>query len=465
MPPTVLIADDETTIRETLADVLRETGYHVTTAADGLQAIDCIENGNVDIALLDIRMPGMDGMEVLARTREISPDTLVIMVTAFGTINSAVESVKLGASDYVSKPVVFDDILMKIERLLNVNRLTEENRFLLNELEKRYRFEGIVGRSAALHRVLDLVGKLAGTRTGALISGESGTGKELIARAIHYSGVTKEGRFVAINSAALSENLVESELFGHRRGSFTGAGRDKPGLFELAHSGTVFLDEIANMSPAVQAKLLRVIEDKQILPVGGTEPIEVNARILCASNHDLAKQVQQGDFREDLYYRLNVVELHVPPLRERREDIPDLVNHFVNVFNRELNRACQGTTDAAMRALVAYSWPGNVRELKNVIERAIIFVGDGPIRATDLSFVSRDADKLAAGTDDLKTAIRAYERQYILQTLRNHAFDKKAAAEKLNVGLSSLYRKLAELGIDDEDADGPPAAGEDPGGE
>ena len=455
MPPTVLIADDETTIRETLAEVLRESGYDVVTACDGLQAVQFLENASIDIALLDIRMPGMDGMQVLTRAQTISPQTLVIIITAFGTINSAVEAVKLGASDYVSKPVVFDDIIIKIDRLLNMNRLTVENRFLLSELENRYRFDGIVGASAALHRVLDLVEKLAGTRTSALIAGESGTGKELIARAIHYGGITKKGRFVAINSAALSENLVESELFGHRRGSFTGAGRDKPGLFELANAGTVFLDEIGNMSASVQAKLLRVIEDKQILPVGGTTPIEVDARVLCATNHDLAKEVEKGNFREDLYYRLNVVELHIPPLRERREDIPELVDHFVRTFNGELNKACPGMTDAAMRAMLSYSWPGNVRELKNVIERAIIFADDAAIDVGDLAFVSKRIDRLPAVTDDLKGAMRAYERQHILQTLRNHAFDKKAAADALNVGLSSLYRKLTELGIADEPSPAP----------
>ena len=444
---TVLIADDENTVRETLAEVLRESGYDVVTAADGLQAVHCLENMGIDIALVDIHMPGMDGIQVLARAREVAPETLVVIVTAFGTIDSAVKAVKLGASDYVSKPIVFDDIIIKIERLLNMHRLAEENRFLLTELETRYRFEGIVGGSAALHRILDLVEKLAETRTSALISGESGTGKELIARAIHYSGIAKEGRFVAINSAALSENLVESELFGHRRGSFTGATRDKTGLFEVADRGTVFLDEICSMSASVQAKLLRVIEDKQVLPVGATEPIEVNARFLCATNRDLAKEVEEGRFREDLYYRLNVVEVHVPPLRERKEDIPELANHFVGVFNRELNKRCPGVTDAAMRAMMAYAWPGNVRELKNVIERAIIFAGAEAIDIENLTFASGQAPEPALTGSDLKVAMRAYEKQYIQQVLRNHGFDKKAAAETLHVGLSSLYRKLAELGI------------------
>ena len=294
MQKRILVADDESTIRETLTNVLSEAGHKVMTAENGRQAVEALEKASIDVALVDIRMPEMDGLEVLAKAREVSPDTQIIIITAFGTVEGAVEAIRLGASDYVTKPFVFDDILIKIERLLDLRSLRDEKRFLLSELEDRHRCEGIVGTSPALQEVLETVKKLAHTRSSALITGESGTGKELVARAIHYNGMTKDGRFVAINCGALPESLAESELFGHTRGAFTGASRDKPGLFLMGDGGTVFLDEVASMPLAVQAKLLRAIEEKQIMPVGSTEFIEVNARILCATNRELLPEVEAG---------------------------------------------------------------------------------------------------------------------------------------------------------------------------
>ncbi|KKM80044.1 hypothetical protein LCGC14_1343840 [marine sediment metagenome] len=447
MQKRVLVADDESTIRETLANVLSEAGYKVTTAADGLQALEVMSKTDIDVALLDVRMPEMDGMEVLARIRQTYPTIQVIIITAFGTVESAVQAVKLGASDYVTKPFVFDDILIKIERLLDMRDLADDKRFLLSELESRHRFDGIIGTSAALQEVLGMVRRLAQTRSSALISGESGTGKELIARAIHYSGITKEGRFVAINCSALPESLAESELFGHKRGAFTGAARDKPGLFTLGDGGTVFLDEIGSTPLSIQAKLLRAIEEKQVLPIGSTEAVVVNARILCATNRDLLKEVETGAFRQDLYYRLNVVEVNVPPLRQRREDIPQLAAHFITKYGRELNKPCSGLSNRAMQAMMAYHWPGNVRELENVIERAIIFSDGGPIGESDLAFVPQQAGDPGSWQGDLKAALRAFEKQYILQALHTHDFDKHITARTLNVGLSSLYRKMDQLGI------------------
>jgi len=368
-------------------------------------------------------------------------------MTAFGTVDMAVKAVKNGASDFVTKPFVFDDILIRIRRLLEMRTLADDNRFLRRELEGRYRFEGIVGSSGTLREVLSVVEKLSHTRSSALITGETGTGKELIARALHHSGVTKKGRFVAVNCGALPESLAESELFGYKRGAFTGAARDKPGLFALADGGTIFLDEVSSMSLAVQAKLLRVIDQKQIMPVGGTEFTSVNARILCATNRELGGEVEAGQFREDLYYRLNVVEIHVPPLRERREDVPALVNHFLTMFNEELNKSCPGLTERAMEAMVAHAWPGNVRELANVIERAVIFAEDRHIDVDQLTFASKQPDLSGGSPTDLKLALRAFERQHILEALRRHDFDKAAAAEALNVGVSSLYRKIDQLGI------------------
>jgi len=447
MQKRILVADDESTIRETLANVLSEAGYKVATAEDGLQAVEVLKTTSIDVALVDIRMPGMDGLQVLTKSREISPETQVIVFTALGTVENAVGAVKLGASDYVTKPFVFDDILLKMERLLDLRNLADENRFLLGELEERNRFEGIVGNSAQLRDVLETVRKLSQTRSSALITGESGTGKELVARAIHYNGVTRDGRFVAINCGALPESLAESELFGHKRGAFTGASRDKPGLFLMGDGGTVFLDEVCSMPLTIQAKLLRAIEEKQIMPVGATEEIEVNARILCATNRHLLPEVEAGRFREDLYYRLNVVEVHVPPLRDRREDVPPLASHFITKYNRELGKNCPGLTDRAMGALMAYAWRGNVRELENVIERALIFSDGRLIDESDLAFVPRQTASPQPNRGDLKSALRSYERQYILAALREKKFDKHATARALSVGLSSLYRKMDQLGI------------------
>jgi len=409
--------------------------------------VQLLADGQFHVALVDIRMPGLDGLQVLTRSREISPNTQVIIITAFGTVDSAVEAIKLGASDYVVKPFVFDDIIIKINRLLDMQRLTAENTFLRTALGEQYRFDGIIGESKQLQALLATVEKLARTRTTALIIGDSGTGKELIARAIHYGGITKAGEFVAINCASMPENLVESELFGHRRGAFTGADANKPGLFEIADRGTVFLDEVSNMPLPMQAKLLRAIEEKQIMPLGATEPVSVEARILCATNADLKTETDAGRFREDLYYRLSVVEMRIPPLRERREDIPALIDHFVAQYAGELKSACRGATDNALRAMMAYSWPGNVRELKNVIERAMIFADNREIDVGDLAFVSETTEGAPQADSDLRSAVRAYERQHILQALTGNNFDKAATARALNVGVSSLYRKMDEFGI------------------
>ncbi|MEF8788131.1 MAG: sigma-54 dependent transcriptional regulator, partial [Planctomycetota bacterium] len=296
--------------------------------------------------------------------------------------------------------------------------------------------------------VVSKVRKLAQTHTSALITGESGVGKELVARAIHYSGVTQEGRFVPLNCAALPDSLVESELFGHKEGAFSGAKRDKPGQFQVADGGTIFLDEIACMPLATQPKLLRAIEEKRFVPVGGTEPVETDARILCATKEDLEEEVEAGRFRRDLYYRLNVVEIEVPPLRERREDIQPLVDHFIQKYNNELNASCPGVTDRAMEAMMSYSWPGNVRELENVIERALIFSDGKPLRVDDLDF-ARSEEEVPESGDDLDSAVKAFEKQHIEKALRRNDYDKKATAEELDIGLSSLYRKIKRLDIKD----------------
>ncbi|NIA20536.1 MAG: response regulator [Anaerolineaceae bacterium] len=448
MSKKILIADDESAIRDALAELFGDQGFKVATARDGLEAVQHLSNSDIDIAVLDIRMPGLDGLQVLARARQIAPETQIIMITAYGTVEDAVDAINRGAMDYVTKPLVFDDLLIKVQRLLNLRRLTTENRLLLSELEGQFDFKSIIGQSGALRNVLNLALKLARTRTTALISGESGTGKELIARAIHYGGPDRRGRFVAINCAALPESLVESELFGHKRGAFTGASHDKLGLFSHAEGGTIFLDEISTMPLAIQAKLLRAIEEKRVLPVGGTEPLEIKARIICATNHNLRQEVEAGRFRDDLYYRLNVVEIVIPPLRQRREDIPPLVDHFLAKYNQSLNKHCPGVSEGAMRVMMTYSWPGNVRELENAVERAIIFTDDGPIQPHHLPFFDGPVVADHDSPNDLKSVMKVYERQHILQVLRSHNYDKNKTARVLGIGLSSLYRKMDELDID-----------------
>lgn len=451
MQPTILVADDEKIIRDSMAQVLTSEGLRVVTAEDGERAVKLLRKEKIAVALLDIRMPKVDGMQILSEACEIAPETQFVIITAYGTIENAVMAMKLGASDYVTKPFVFDEVLIKIKRLLQLNQLHQDNLFLQDEVRKCHGFREIVGCSRGLSEVLAVVQKLANGRTSALITGESGTGKELIARAIHYSGITQKGRFVAVNCAALPETLVESELFGHKRGAFTGPTRDKPGLFEVADNGTIFLDEIATMPLNVQPKLLRVIEEKRFTPIGGTDPIDTNVRILCASNRCLKTEVAQGNFRGDLYYRLNVVEIHIPPLRERREDIAPLANHFIRKYGVELGKSVKGITNRAMQAMMTYAWPGNIRELENVIERAVIFVDDRPIDLLDLPFVGEDVRAHTFDQLDLKSTLRDFERQYILQVLRSNDFDKHATAKELNIGLSSLYRKIDELDIESRD--------------
>jgi DNA-binding NtrC family response regulator len=446
---TIMIADDEAAIRNSLAELFRDQGFEVVCASDGQEAVRHLQETHIDVALLDIRMPALDGLAVLAKAQEVAPDAQIIMITAFGTVEDAVDAIKRGACDYVSKPLSFDDLLIKVERLLRLRRLASQNTLLLKEVEGRYGFRSIVGKSPALQSVLQLALKLSNTRTTSLLYGESGTGKEVVARAIHFGGITGKGRFVAINCAALPESLVESELFGHRRGAFTGADRDSPGLFLQADGGTIFLDEISSMPLPIQAKLLRAIEEKRVTPVGGGQPVAINARILCATNRELRAEVEAGRFREDLYYRLNVFEVRIPPLRQRRDDIPLLVEHFVARYRAELKHDCPGVSDGAMQALMAYPWPGNVRELENAIERALIFADGRPILPRDLAFVTGIiAQEEDPAPTDLRDALRAYERQHIVHVLRRHDYDKNKAARSLGIGLSSLYRKIDDLAID-----------------
>jgi DNA-binding NtrC family response regulator len=443
----VLVVDDEPLIRDTLAEFLVQEGLDVAACASGEEALGRAAGRRFDIVLCDVQLPGLDGLELLERLHRLSPDTFVLLITAYATVENAVEAFQRGAHDYLMKPILFDEVLAKIRRLLAHRALYLENQWLRRELHRAAAPGPIVGTGPAMVRVLELVRKVAPTRSTVLITGESGTGKELIARAIHEGTPGADaGRFLAVNCAAIPHDLLENQLFGHRRGAFTGADRDQAGVFVHAGPGTVFLDEIVEMPPATQAKLLRAIEQKEVLPVGANEPVRVEARVLAATNKDLLREVEAGRFREDLYYRLNVVCLHVPPLRERREDIPALVEYLLARHAQALGKRLTGVTHEAMQLLLACRWRGNVRELDNALQRAAI-LGEGPLIApADLPPDLAPAEGDPALVDDLGEAVRRFEKQHIERVLRQTP-DKKEAARRLNMGLSSLYRRIGELGI------------------
>ncbi len=449
-PSQILVVDDEPLIRDTLAEYLGQEGFAVTACADGEEALARAEGRRFDAALCDVQLPGMDGIELLERLLKISPETFVLLITAYATAENAVEAFQRGAHDYIMKPILLDDVLNKVRHLLAYRRLFQENQWLRRELNRAHDQDLVVGRSVAMRQVLEVVRKVAPTRSTVLISGESGTGKELVARAIHDQETAARGggerRFLAVNCAAIPHDLLENQLFGHRKGAFTGADRDQPGVFVHAGDGTVFLDEIGELPAATQAKLLRAIEQKEVLPVGANEPVRVQARVLAATNKDLKRETEQGRFREDLYYRLAVVTIRMPPLRDRREDIPDLVDALLARHARELGKRIGGVSHEAMQILLACRWRGNVRELDNALQRAVI-LGEGPLITPadlppDLAPVENDPSLV----DDLGEAVRRFERMHIERILRQTP-DKKEAARRLGMGLSSLYRRIGELGI------------------
>jgi two-component system response regulator PilR (NtrC family) len=446
----ILLADDEVTFRETFAKVLQEEGMSVTVVGNGIDAIDAVMKQPFAVAILDIRMPGADGIKVLREIMRIRSETRVIMITAFGTVEMAVEAIKLGACDYVMKPVVMDDILKKIRQNMRFLELQEENEELKQELSGRFDIGQIIGQSAVMQQVFEMIRKVAPTNSNVLITGKSGTGKELVAHAIHSLGYQNGRRFLAVNCSAIPESLLESELFGHKKGSFTSAFQDKKGLFECARGGTLFLDEIGHMPSSCQVKLLRAVEHRQIIPVGSTEPVDIDLRLIAATNRDLAKDIKAGQFREDLYYRMNVVGIHLPPLRERKEDIPLLVEHFIKKYNAEMGKQCVGVSDEVMRLLMSYEWKGNIREMQNVIERAVIFAEDDIIKISDIGLLGSHAVTLSEETQSLQAAVRAYEKEHICRVLNKYDWNKIEAAKALNVGLSSLYRKIDELEIDSQ---------------
>jgi len=446
--PVILVVDDEPGLRESFRLILDDE-YEVIDVPDGAAALDVLRSSQVDLVLLDIRLPGMDGIEVLERIKAIDEAVEVILVTAVKTVRTAVAAMKLGAFDYLTKPFEEDELLSLVRRALERRTLEREVVYLRSELERRHDFDEIVGQHPEMQKLYRLVTHVARTATTVLITGESGTGKELIARAIHRQSPRRDKPFVAVNPAAVAETLVESELFGHEKGSFTGAFQRKLGKFELAHGGTLFLDEIATLKPELQVKLLRVLQEREIERVGAGRAIKIDVRIIAATNVDLTAAVSSGAFRDDLYYRLNVVHLTVPPLRERREDIPLLVNHFVRRYNHEFGKRLEGLAPEALQALCAYDWPGNVRELQNVVERSVVLVESGIIGLDDLPL---ELSVVASGTDSsdtvpLNEASDRFERQMVLRMLDRVEGNVSEAARALGIHRNSLKAKLARWKI------------------
>jgi two-component system response regulator PilR (NtrC family) len=441
----ILIAEDEQVLRETLAKLLESEGYEVQQAEDGKQAYQMLVDDPAHLVISDIRMPELDGLQLLSRIVQLGSNIPVIMVTAYGTVDNAVEAMRKGAWDYLLKPVQFDDLLLKVKRALEYEEMSRQREVLTEQLAGGSTFHDLVSEAPNMQALFEQVKKLSSVKSSVLIVGESGTGKELFARAIHYNGATRAKPFVAVNCGAIPESLIESELFGHRKGAFTGAIRDKTGLFEAANGGTLFLDEISTLPMAVQSSLLRVLEDRQVTPVGDTKPRPIDLRVIAASNQDLEEMVREEEFREDLYFRINVIMLTLPPLRQRKGDIPLLVQHFIDKYTNEMNKQVRGITAGAMRAMLSHEWRGNVRELENVIERAVIFAEGREIDVQDLPFSAKEEE--GEPSEDLKDALRQFERQHIVYSLRRHNYDKNETAKQLGIGISSLYRKLDELGI------------------
>jgi DNA-binding NtrC family response regulator len=444
----ILVVDDEPEMRALVRDVLQERGYQVTLAQNGQEALQRLGEAEHSVVLTDLRMKGMQGIALLTEIKKEFPDINVILMTAFGTIETAIAAMKQGAYDYLTKPVKTDDLLLVVERALNEAILRREVTSLRREVHKEYSFHQIIGKSKAMREVFDLIRRVANSPSNVLITGESGTGKELVAKAIHYNSDRKHGPFVPVNCAAIPDALLESELFGHMRGSFTDAKVDKRGLFEEAQNGTLFLDEISELPLMLQAKLLRAIQEREIRRVGATRPVAVNVRIIAATNLTLGDEVKAKRFREDLYYRLNVIEIRLPPLRERREDIPLLVDAFLQKWKAGGGKTVQGVSESALALLMDYQWPGNVRELENVIERAMTLCRGDKIIAEDFPAAIQGARREKRVIDEAvekALPLDALEREYILCILEKTGGNKYQAAQMLGIDRKTLYRKLGEM--------------------
>ncbi len=452
----VLVVDDEVKIREHFSEMLRLEGFNVDTAQNGEIAINMIEQDLYDIAIIDLNMPKVDGMSVLKYLVEQSPDTIGIILTGYATIRNAVEAMKAGAFDYLAKPVKMEEVLMVISRALEFRDIKRENLALKNQLKKKYKFENFIGDSAQMNKVFRIIEKVADTDSTVLILGESGTGKELVARAIHYNSMRRDKPLIPVNCGAIPEELLESELFGHEKGAFTNAIRTRIGRFEMSNGGTIFLDEIAEMSPHLQVKLLRILQEQEFERLGGTKTIKCDIRVIAATNKDLDKLVQAGSFREDLYYRLKVIPISIPPLRERRSDIPLLIHHFLELMSKSRGKKIKAISKDVIKAFMDYDWPGNVRELENIIERMVILSDGDELTVQDIPdrILQRHPDEdlgKAIIPDDgfsLNNAINEYERLLILRALEKADWVKNRAAKLLNMNRTTLVEKIKKQGIE-----------------
>ncbi len=445
---TILVVDDEKNIREGLGEYLRIDGYDVTLAEDGKQGVQKIERGDIDLVITDLRMPGLSGSELLKYTNSHYPSIPVIVLTGHGTVEDAVDAMRNGAYDFITKPVNLDHLSILVKRALERRELSRRNEELLEEVETQRRSSTIVGRSPSIRRIFDLVRRVAPTKASVLITGESGVGKELVADAIHNLSPRADKPFIKVHCAALAESLLESELFGHEKGSFTGAQARKKGRFELAHEGTLFLDEIGEINQNVQIKILRVLQEKRFERVGGEETIESDVRVIAATNKDLKNEITAGTFREDLYYRLNVVNIHVPPLRERKDDIPLLAGAFLEEFSADNDKKMEGFDPKARAALYSYSWPGNVRELRNCIESAVVMSPGGLITIDDLPPGVRTSAEESIIRITPGSSLADAERILIRETLATQAGNKSRTAEILGIGRKTLYQKIQEYGLE-----------------
>jgi DNA-binding NtrC family response regulator len=454
----VLVVDDEELYRRALERILRRVGHQVLLARDATEALSVLASQPVDLVLADVKMPGINGLELVRQIHDLAPDLPCIVITGYGGAQQSVEALRAGAFWYLEKPFEqqhLDAVRRLVDQAIELGRLKAENRMLQHQLRSKYRFENIVGNSPALRAVLDVVAKVADTDSTVLVTGESGTGKELIARAIHYNSRRAERMFVTVNCGAIPEELLESELFGHVRGAFTNAVSHREGRFALANGGTIFLDEIGDMSPNLQVKLLRVLQDRTFEPVGSSKTVSVDVRVIAATNQDLEAAIRERRFREDLFYRLNVIPIEVPPLRERREDIGLLVRHFLDAASRERGKPAPALAPEAEALLVAYAWPGNVRELENVIERLVVLCGDREIGPDDLPAALRRASARAPGAQELPAAglcfrdvVEDFETDLILRALEQTHWNKNRAARLLGLNRTTLIEKIKKKGLE-----------------
>jgi DNA-binding NtrC family response regulator len=451
----ILVIDDEPLMRLTIQDALAGEGYEVAVAETGKRGTDLLKENHTDIVITDLRLPDMDGIEILREVKTSQPMTQVVLITAYGSIDSAVTAMKEGATDYLTKPFAMDELLLIIKRLLRMRQLEEENLQLRKKVEERFGLEGLVGKSQPMQKIYDLIETVSQTDTTVLIHGESGTGKEMVANAIHLQSPRKKGHFIKVNCAALPETLLETELFGHEKGAFTGAIKRRIGRFEMAHGGTLFLDEVGEISPAVQVKLLRVLQERKFERVGANETISADVRLVCATQRDLKEETRKGTFRDDLYYRLNVVPIALPPLRERQDDIFPLADHFINKFSEKMGKEIDGLSKEASALLMNYPFPGNIRELENMLERAIALMKGRVIQAEDLpeelcgqTGPVRDICERLRGSKSLSQAVGLFEKEYIQDILEMTKGKKGQAAEILGISRKTLWEKIKELEIE-----------------